>query len=100
MGQPTSPPLNWIKMANDGMRFTHFYSAQAVCSASRAGLLTGCYPNRIGITGALSPRAKHGIADDELTMAEMLKSAGYATGIFGKWHLGHHIQFLPLQHGF
>lgn len=88
------------KMASDGMRFTHFYSAQAVCSASRAALLTGCYPNRIGISGALNPWATHGLADDELTMAEMLKSVGYATGIFGKWHLGHHLPFLPLQHGF
>lgn len=88
------------KMARDGMRFTHFYAAQAVCSASRAGLLTGCYPNRIGITGALSPQAQHGLADQELTIAELLKSVGYTTAAFGKWHLGHHNQFLPLQHGF
>lgn len=88
------------QMAVDGMRFTHFYSAQAVCSASRAGLLTGCYPNRIGITGALMPWADHGLADTELTIAEMLRSVGYSTAIFGKWHLGHHRQFLPLQHGF
>jgi len=88
------------KMAQDGMRFTHFYSAQAVCSASRAALLTGCYPNRIGIQGALMPWAEHGIHQDEVTIAEMLKEVGYATGIFGKWHLGHHEKFLPLQHGF
>ncbi len=94
----TTPHLD--KMAAKGMRFTHFYAAQAVCSASRAGLLTGCYPNRIGITGALSPQATHGLSDEELTIAEMLKTEGYATGIFGKWHLGHHKQFLPLQHGF
>jgi len=91
---------NLDRMASEGMRFTHFYSAQAVCSASRAGILTGCYPNRIGITGALGPGAKHGIHPDELTVAEMLKARGYATGIFGKWHLGHHQEFLPLQHGF
>jgi len=94
----TTPNLD--QMARNGMRFTNFYAAQAVCSASRAGLLTGCYPNRIGITGALMPWANHGLADEELTIAEMLKSVGYSTGIFGKWHLGHHQQFLPLQHGF
>jgi len=94
----TTPNLD--QMANNGMRFTHFYSAQAVCSASRAGLLTGCYPNRIGISGALMPWAEHGIHENEVTIAEMLKEKGYATGIFGKWHLGHHEKFLPLQHGF
>ena len=94
----TTPHLD--KMAAEGMRFTNFYAAQAVCSASRAGLLTGCYPNRIGIHGALMPWATHGLAEDEITIAEMLKDSGYATGIFGKWHLGHHLPFLPLQHGF
>ncbi len=91
---------NLDKMASEGMRFTNFYSAQPVCSASRAGLLTGCYPNRIGISGALFPHHEIGISDDEVTIAEMLKEKGYATAIFGKWHLGHHKQFLPLQHGF
>jgi arylsulfatase A len=88
------------RMAAEGMRFTSFYVAQPVCSASRAALLTGCYPNRIGITGALGPRSKHGIHDDEVTLAELCKSRGYATAIFGKWHLGHHPQFLPTRHGF
>jgi len=88
------------RLASEGMRFTNFYAAQAVCSASRAALLTGCYPNRIGISGALGPNARVGIHEDEETIAELLKSKGYATGIFGKWHLGHHDQFLPLQHGF
>ncbi len=74
--------------------------AQPVCSASRTALLTGCYPNRLGIHGALGPSAMHGIADGETTMAEMLKSRGYATGLAGKWHLGHHRQFLPTHHGF
>ncbi len=87
-------------MANEGMRFTHFYSVQAVCSASRAALLTGCYPNRIGVRGALFPHSKVGLNPDELTIAEMLKPLGFATGIFGKWHLGHLKEFLPLQHGF
>jgi arylsulfatase A-like enzyme len=91
---------NIDRLAAQGMRFTNFYAAQAVCSASRAALLTGCYPNRVGIFGAYDHRAEVGISDEEETMAEVLKKAGYATGVFGKWHLGHHRQFLPLQHGF
>lgn len=87
-------------MANNGMFFTQFYSPQAVCSASRAGLLTGCYPNRIGITGALSHTSKTGISDNEETIAEVLKQKEYATAIFGKWHLGFQHQFLPSNHGF
>ncbi|WP_025761384.1 sulfatase family protein [Dyadobacter tibetensis] len=87
-------------MAANGMRFTNFLSAQAVCSASRAALLTGCYPNRIGISGALFPYAKKGLHQEEKTIAEMLKEQGYSTAIFGKWHLGDHPDFLPLQHGF
>ncbi len=94
----TTPNLD--KMAAEGMRFTNFYSAQPVCSASRAGLLTGCYPNRIGISGALFPYHEVGLNPKETTIAEMLKEKGYATAIFGKWHLGHHKEFLPLQHGF
>lgn len=91
---------NLDKLAAEGMRFTNFYSAQPVCSASRAGLLTGCYPNRIGFSGALFPQSQVGINPDETTLAEVLKPQGYATAIFGKWHLGHHREFLPLQHGF
>jgi len=91
---------NIDKMASEGIRFTNFLAAQAVCSASRAALLTGCYPNRIGISGALMPNSKNGINSNETTIAEMLKQKGYATGIFGKWHLGYQKQFLPLQHGF
>lgn len=94
----TTPHLD--KMASEGMRFTSFYSAQAVCSASRAGLLTGCYPNRIGISGALMPWSKNGLHENEKTIAEILKEQGYATGMVGKWHLGWQKQFLPLQHGF
>jgi arylsulfatase len=94
----TTPNLD--KMASKGMRFTDFYSAQAVCSASRAALLTGCYPNRIGVSGAFMPWAKVGINENEVTIAELLKQKDYATGIFGKWHLGHLKEFLPLQHGF
>jgi arylsulfatase A-like enzyme len=88
------------RMAAEGMRFTNFYAAQAVCSASRAALLTGCYPNRIGISGALGPGSKNGISKDEKTIAEVVKEKGYRTAVFGKWHVGHYTQFLPLQHGF
>jgi len=88
------------RLASQGMRFTNFYAAQAVSSASRAGLLTGCYPNRIGISGALMPWSKIGLNPKETTLAEMLKPKGYATAIVGKWHLGYQEEFLPLQHGF
>ncbi len=91
---------NLDQMAADGMKLTSYYSAQAVCSASRAGILTGCYPNRIGIHGALGPGNDHGINASETTLAEMLKTIGYKTAIFGKWHLGHHPKFLPTRHGF
>ncbi len=91
---------NLDNLATQGMRFTNFYAAQAVCSASRAGLLTGCYPNRIGISGALMPWARIGISDEEMTIAQLLKQKGYATGMAGKWHLGDKLPFLPLQHGF
>jgi arylsulfatase len=91
---------NLDRLAGEGARFTNFYSVQAVCSASRAGLLTGCYPNRIGISGALMPWATNGLDSNVTTIAEMLRTRGYATAIFGKWHLGHLPQFLPLKHGF
>lgn len=91
---------NLDRLAAEGVKFTDFYVAQAVCSASRTALLTGCYPNRVGILGALGPKNRHGINDDETTLGEIFKSRGYATAIFGKWHLGHHPQFLPPRHGF
>ncbi|MEW4925648.1 sulfatase [Algibacter sp. 2305UL17-15] len=91
---------NLDQMASKGMRFTNFYAAQPVCSASRAGLLTGCYPNRIGFSGALFPHHNIGINPKELTIAELFKAQGYATACFGKWHLGWQREFLPLQHGF
>ncbi len=87
-------------MAREGLFFTHYYSAQAVSSASRAGLLTGCYPNRIGFHGALGPQSKIGLSDNEETIAEVLKKRGYATAAYGKWHLGVQQQFLPTNHGF
>lgn len=88
------------QMAKEGMRFTDFYTPAAVCSASRAALMTGCYPQRVGILGALGPNSKHGIHADEVLLSEVLKKQGYATAIFGKWHLGHHPQFLPTRQGF
>ena len=91
---------NIDRLAKEGVRFTDFYVAQAVCSASRAALLTGRYPNRVGIVGALGPGAKNGIRADELTLAEVFKSRGYATAIYGKWHLGDRDPYLPTDHGF
>ena len=91
---------NLDRLARDGRRFTNFHVAQPVCSASRTALLTGCYPNRIGIHGALGPKDVVGIADGETTLAQLLKRQGYATGMAGKWHLGHHPSFLPVHHGF
>ncbi len=91
---------NLDRMAKEGIRFTRFYVAQPVCSASRSALMTGCYPSRVGIQSALGPNAKIGINSNEETFAEIAKQRGYATAIFGKWHLGHHSQFLPTHHGF
>ena len=91
---------NLDRLANEGIRFTDFQVSQAVCSASRAALLTGSYSERVGVQGAFNHTARVGLNPDEETIAEMLKSIGYVTGIFGKWHLGHHKKFLPLQQGF
>jgi arylsulfatase len=91
---------NFDKMAHDGIYFSQFYSPQAVCTASRAGLLTGCYPNRLGFSGALDHTAKIGLNSEEETIAELLKVEGYSTAAFGKWHLGHLPDFLPTKHGF
>ncbi|MGK0184936.1 MAG: arylsulfatase A [Verrucomicrobiales bacterium] len=91
---------NLDRMAREGRKFTDFYVTQAVCSASRAGLLTGCYNVRVGIQGALGPAATHGLHSDEMTLAEVCKQKDYATACYGKWHLGHHREFLPMQHGF
>ncbi len=88
------------RMAREGRIFTDFYVTQAVCSASRAGLLTGCYNVRVSILGALGPKSNNGIHADEVTIAEICKQKDYATACYGKWHLGHHKKFLPMQHGF
>ncbi|MFZ0453234.1 MAG: sulfatase, partial [Ignavibacteriaceae bacterium] len=94
----TTPNVD--KMAKEGMIFTDFHVASAVCSASRAGLLTGCYSERVSIRGALGPSATIGLNPKEENIARLLKKRNYKTAIFGKWHLGHHKQFLPLQQGF
>lgn len=94
----TTPNLD--RLAQEGIRFTDFHVAQAVCSASRAAIMTGCYPNRIGIEGAMEPWYKFGIHERELTFPKMMKQKGYATGMVGKWHLGTPTEFLPVHRGF
>lgn len=93
-----TPNLN--RMAAEGRRFTDFVVSSAVCSASRSALLTGCYHVRVGISGALGPKSNNGLHADEVTLAELCKTKGYATAVYGKWHLGHHPKFLPNRHGF
>ncbi|MSR75076.1 MAG: hypothetical protein EXS14_06380 [Planctomycetes bacterium] len=87
-------------LALQGLRAEAFYVAQPVCSASRAAYLTGRLPHRLGVRGALFPDARNGLPDAALTFAEVLQSRGYATAVFGKWHLGHTASFHPSQHGF
>jgi len=99
-GAKAYPTPHLDQMAEEGRIFTDFYVTQAVCSASRAGLLTGCYNVRVGIGGALGPKSKIGIHEDEVTLGDLAKQKNYATACYGKWHLGHHRQFLPMQNGF
>lgn len=99
-GSPDIETPHLDQMAREGIRMTNFYAAQAVCSASRAGLLTGCYPNRLGVHGAYMPNSPEGLNPEETTLAEILKSLDYRTGIFGKWHLGDHPDFMPNKQGF
>ena len=104
---------NLDRMAAEGTRCTDFYAAASVCTPSRAALMTGCYPQRVGLPHVLGPKAQIGISDGETTIAQMLKGLpnatrrvgdpeplGYATACYGKWHLGHLPQFLPTRHGF
>ncbi|MBM3813574.1 MAG: sulfatase [Acidimicrobiia bacterium] len=91
---------NIDRLANEGTRFTHFYSGNPVCSPSRAALLTGRYPVRAGVPRVLFPRDTTGLPDSEVTIAQMLKKANYRTLCVGKWHLGHLPQFLPTNRGF
>lgn len=91
---------NLDRMAKEGRKFTSFYAAP-VCSPSRSALMTGCYPKRaLPIPHVLFPGNDVGLAPEEVTVAEVLKAAGYTTGIIGKWHLGDQPEFLPLQQGF
>lgn len=94
------------QLAKEGMRFTSFYSSSPVCTPSRASLMTGCYPRRVGMhedfTGhwVLIPRSRRGLHADEQTLPEVLKVKGYATACIGKWHLGDQPPHLPIAHGF
>ena len=94
------PTPNLDRMAAEGVRFTQFYSANPVCSPSRAALLTGRYPTRVGVPRVLFPADTNGLALSETTIAQMLKPAGYRTMCIGKWHLGHHPEYLPTARGF
>jgi arylsulfatase A-like enzyme len=103
-GHPTIRTPNLDRMAAEGMRFTQFYSAACVCTPSRAALMTGRLPVRNGMCSdrrrVLFPDSGGGIPAEEITLAEALKTAGYATACVGKWHLGHLPQFLPTSNGF
>jgi arylsulfatase A-like enzyme len=93
------------RMADEGMRFTDFYMASPWCSPSRAAMLTGCYPQRIGFGAfdgrvVLFPGQPIGLSTQEITIARLLQDAGYATKIIGKWHCGDQQEFLPTKHGF
>ncbi|MCK5803292.1 MAG: sulfatase [Lentisphaeria bacterium] len=99
----STPALD--RLAAEGMRFTDFYMAAPVCSPSRAAMMTGCYPQRVGLEtgceiGVLRPGEPIGLSADETTVAEILQRAGYATEIIGKWHCGDQPEFLPTRHGF
>jgi arylsulfatase A len=102
-GHPTISTPNLDRMAVEGMRFTEFYSGAAVCTPSRAALLTGRLPARTGVYGkgdVFRQNSASGLPLSEVTIAEMLKEKGYATGLVGKWHLGHLQEFLPTRQGF
>jgi len=89
------------RMASEGLRFTRFYDASPVCTPSRAALLTGCYPKRVGMAaGVLWPGETKGLNPEEITLAEILKDRGYATACVGKWHLGRPTELLPTRQGF
>ena len=94
------PTPNIDRLAHEGVRFTQFYSANPVCSPSRAALLTGRYPTRTGVPKVLFPQDKTGLDLREVTLANMLKDAGYRTSCIGKWHLGCTPEYLPTQRGF
>ncbi|MFO7852409.1 MAG: sulfatase family protein [Bacteroidota bacterium] len=100
-GNPSIRTPRLDRMAAEGARLTNFYIPANVCTPSRAALLTACYPKRLSLhVRVLFPHSEHGINAREELLPELLKEKGYATAIFGKWHLGHQEAFLPLQHGF
>ena len=89
------------RLAKEGRKFTNFMVASPVCTPSRAALMTGCYPKRVGMhQHVLFPTSKKGLNPSEHTIADHLKGQGYATACFGKWHLGDQPEFLPLAQGF
>ncbi|MBI4832419.1 MAG: sulfatase [Candidatus Lindowbacteria bacterium] len=94
----STPALD--RIASEGVRFTDFYMASSICSPSRAGMLTGCYPQRISLTHVLFPCNADGLNPEEVTIAQILKDQGYNTKIVGKWHCGDQPEFLPLNFGF
>ena len=103
-GNPSIRTPNIDRMAMEGQKWTSFYVAAPVCTPSRAGLLTGRYPVRSGMASnqprVLFPNSKGGLPQSEITIANMLKGAGYYTACIGKWHLGHLPEYLPMAHGF
>jgi arylsulfatase A-like enzyme len=99
-GMTGIPTPNFNKLAKESTRFTHFNAAQPICSPSRAALLTGCYPNRLGISGAILPNSSMALDLKEETIAAILKQVGYKTGMIGKWHLGNKAPHLPIHYGF
>ena len=100
-GSKTIKTPNVDRLAKEGRKFTSFMVASPVCTPSRAALLTGCYPKRVGMhQHVLFPASKKGLHPNETTIADHLKSQGYATACFGKWHLGHHPEVLPTSNGF
>ncbi|MCK4920926.1 MAG: sulfatase-like hydrolase/transferase [Bacteroidales bacterium] len=100
-GSKLNKTPNLDRMADEGLKLTSFYVASVQCTPSRAALLTGCYANRVGMDGKVcKPEKTKALNPKEYTMAEMFKDAGYTTGCFGKWHLGHLPGYLPSSHGF
>jgi len=99
-GSPLIKTPNLDKMAENGIKFTDFYSASSVCSPSRAALLTGAYPPRVGVPKVLWPNLPGGLPNEELTIADMLKTQNYANACIGKWHLGDKDQYMPTAQGF